>query len=214
MTVALPEDRGRQGDARPKVHRFRSHWLELGRRLRAFRARYGLTQDEVAVVVGAKEGTALRSGRTAPMSLAAWAGAADRAGRLVALAGAARLAHRGAWDAQPLEHPWSAITSRVCARRAPMKSHLFQCALLAALSALITACGSIAGAALGPDAELARLGAQAVQRARSVVPDATLRPLDIDWSAVATSSGSRMPRRRRRSWSLRRRPRRLQTSGR
>jgi DNA-binding XRE family transcriptional regulator len=41
------------------VHRFRSHWLELGRRLRAFRARYGLTQDEVAAVVGAKDGTAL-----------------------------------------------------------------------------------------------------------------------------------------------------------
>jgi DNA-binding XRE family transcriptional regulator len=59
ITVPLPEDRGRHGDARPKVHRFRSHWLELGRRLRAFRARYGLTQDEVAAVVGAKDGTAL-----------------------------------------------------------------------------------------------------------------------------------------------------------
>ncbi len=57
--MPLPEDRGRQGDARSKVHRFRSHWLELGIRLRAFRARYRLTQDEVAAVVGAKEGTAV-----------------------------------------------------------------------------------------------------------------------------------------------------------
>ena len=54
LTVALPEDRGRRGDARPKVHRFRSHWAELGRRLRAFRARYGLTQAEVARAVGAE----------------------------------------------------------------------------------------------------------------------------------------------------------------
>ena len=59
ITVPLPQDRGRQGDARPKVHRFRSHWLELGRRLRAFRSRYGLTQDEVAAVVGAAEGSAV-----------------------------------------------------------------------------------------------------------------------------------------------------------
>ncbi len=59
ITVPLPQDRGRQGDGRPKVHRFRSHWLELGRRLRTFRARYGLTQDEVARVVGASDGTAL-----------------------------------------------------------------------------------------------------------------------------------------------------------
>jgi transcriptional regulator with XRE-family HTH domain len=57
--VPLPDDRGRHGDARPKVHRIRRHWLELGRRLRAFRGRYALTQDEVAAVVGAKEGTAL-----------------------------------------------------------------------------------------------------------------------------------------------------------
>ena len=54
LTVALPEDRGRRGDARPKMHRFRSHWVELGRRLRAFRARYGLTQGEVARAVGAE----------------------------------------------------------------------------------------------------------------------------------------------------------------
>ena len=59
LTVPLPEDRGRRGDARPKVHRFRSLLLELGRRLRMFRARYGLTQDEVARVVGASDGTAV-----------------------------------------------------------------------------------------------------------------------------------------------------------
>src|SRR6266508_4635070 len=57
VTVPLPEDRGRKGDARPKTHRFRSHWLELGQRLRAFRERYGLTQDEVARAVEASEGT-------------------------------------------------------------------------------------------------------------------------------------------------------------
>jgi Helix-turn-helix domain len=53
LTAPLPEDRGRRGDARPRVHRFRSRWLELGRRLRAFRGRYGLTQAEVAAAVGA-----------------------------------------------------------------------------------------------------------------------------------------------------------------
>ena len=45
--MSLPEDRGRQGDGRPKVHRFRSQWLELGRRLRDFRARFGLRWLEV-----------------------------------------------------------------------------------------------------------------------------------------------------------------------
>jgi transcriptional regulator with XRE-family HTH domain len=59
ITVPLPDDRGRQGDARPKVHRFRSHWLELGRRLRTFRARHGLTQDEIAAVVGTNDGAAV-----------------------------------------------------------------------------------------------------------------------------------------------------------
>src|SRR6266545_2497273 len=34
LTVPLPEDRGRRGDARPKVHRFRSYEVELGRRQR------------------------------------------------------------------------------------------------------------------------------------------------------------------------------------
>jgi transcriptional regulator with XRE-family HTH domain len=53
ITVPLPDDKGRRGDGRPKVRRFRSHWLELGQRLVEFRARYGITQAETAVVVGA-----------------------------------------------------------------------------------------------------------------------------------------------------------------
>src|SRR5919202_5003423 len=53
ITVPLPEDRGRQGDARPKVHRFRSYGVELGQRLRAFRERHALTQAEVAAALGA-----------------------------------------------------------------------------------------------------------------------------------------------------------------
>ena len=51
--MPLPEDRGRRGDARPKVHRFRSYDLELGQRLRAFRERHGLTQADVAPVLEA-----------------------------------------------------------------------------------------------------------------------------------------------------------------
>ena len=51
--MPLPEDRGRRGDSRPNVHRFRSHLVELGRRLRAFRARYGLTQAEVIRLLAA-----------------------------------------------------------------------------------------------------------------------------------------------------------------
>jgi transcriptional regulator with XRE-family HTH domain len=65
ITVPLPEGRGRRGDARPKVHRFRSHWLELGQRLRAFRARYDVTQDEIAAVVGARDGSAVSQWETA-----------------------------------------------------------------------------------------------------------------------------------------------------
>ena len=55
ITVPVPDDRGLRGDGRPKARRFRSHWLELGERLREFRARYGygVTQAEIAVVVGA-----------------------------------------------------------------------------------------------------------------------------------------------------------------
>jgi len=92
--VPLPEDWGRHGDARPKVHRFRSHWLELGRGLLAFRARYGLTQNEVAAAVGAKEGTAV----------AQWENGTNvadglRRERLTELleGRAARLAHRRGW---------------------------------------------------------------------------------------------------------------------
>ncbi len=53
ITVPLPDDKGRRGDGRSRVHRFRSHWLALGRRLRDFRARYGVTQTEVARAIGA-----------------------------------------------------------------------------------------------------------------------------------------------------------------
>jgi transcriptional regulator with XRE-family HTH domain len=65
ITVPLPDDKGRRGDGRSKVHRFRSHWLELGQRLRAFRARYGMTQDEIATVVGACDGSAVSQWETA-----------------------------------------------------------------------------------------------------------------------------------------------------
>lgn len=53
ITVPLPDDKGRSGDGRPKVHRFRSHWLELGRRLVEFRARHAITQAEIAAAVDA-----------------------------------------------------------------------------------------------------------------------------------------------------------------
>ena len=55
ITLTLPDDKGRSGDGRSKVHRFRSHWLALGRRLRDFRARYSLTQAEVARAIGAAD---------------------------------------------------------------------------------------------------------------------------------------------------------------
>lgn len=54
ITVPLPEDKGLKGDGRAKVRRFRSRLLDLGRRLREFRHEYGLTQSEVAQVVGAR----------------------------------------------------------------------------------------------------------------------------------------------------------------
>ncbi|MBI4495222.1 MAG: helix-turn-helix domain-containing protein [Chloroflexi bacterium] len=53
ITVPLPEDNGLHGDGRPKVRRFRSHLLDLGRRPREFRREHGLTQMEIARVVGA-----------------------------------------------------------------------------------------------------------------------------------------------------------------
>jgi len=49
--VALPEDRGVRGGG-TRVRRFRSHLVELGTQLRDFRRRYGLTQGEVARVIG------------------------------------------------------------------------------------------------------------------------------------------------------------------
>jgi transcriptional regulator with XRE-family HTH domain len=55
ITVTLPDDKGRSGDGRSKVHRFRSHWLEFGQRLRDFRARYGVTQTEIARAIGAAD---------------------------------------------------------------------------------------------------------------------------------------------------------------
>jgi transcriptional regulator with XRE-family HTH domain len=65
ITVPLPDDKGLHGDRRLRVHRFRSHWLQLGQRLRAFRARYGVTQDEIAAVVGAGDGSAVSQWETA-----------------------------------------------------------------------------------------------------------------------------------------------------
>src|SRR5919202_6213228 len=53
LFVPLPHDLGQANDGRARVHRYRSLDLRLGRELLAFRARYGLTQDEVARVVGA-----------------------------------------------------------------------------------------------------------------------------------------------------------------
>ena len=51
LFVPLPHDLGQANDGRARVHRYRSRDLRLGRELLAFRARYGLTQDEVARVV-------------------------------------------------------------------------------------------------------------------------------------------------------------------
>jgi len=61
ITVPLPDDKGRRGDARPKVRRFRSHWLELGQRLREFRAHSGIIQPEIAAAA-ARDGRRRRGG--------------------------------------------------------------------------------------------------------------------------------------------------------
>lgn len=69
MTVPLPEDRGLKGDSRPLVGRFRSPRFALGQQLRAFRAERGLTQAEIARVVGATDHTTVsqwESGVTVP----------------------------------------------------------------------------------------------------------------------------------------------------
>ncbi|CCF84007.1 helix-turn-helix domain-containing protein [Nitrolancea hollandica] len=54
ITVLLPEDQGRRGGGRPKVHRFRNQLLDLGPQLRQFRLQHDLTQAEIAQVVGAR----------------------------------------------------------------------------------------------------------------------------------------------------------------
>jgi transcriptional regulator with XRE-family HTH domain len=64
LFVPLPHDLGQAGDARPRVHRHRSLDLRLGRELQAFRVRYGLTQDEVARVVGASGAAAISQWET------------------------------------------------------------------------------------------------------------------------------------------------------
>jgi transcriptional regulator with XRE-family HTH domain len=72
LFVPLPRDLGQAGDGRPRVHRYRSLDLRLGRELEAFRARYGLTQDEVAQVVEASSAAATsqwESGRAVPDGL-------------------------------------------------------------------------------------------------------------------------------------------------
>jgi hypothetical protein len=52
--VPLPRDYGRAGDGRPRVHHYRSFDLRLGQELREFRAKHGVTQVEVARVIGAR----------------------------------------------------------------------------------------------------------------------------------------------------------------
>ena len=72
ITVPLPDDKGRSGDGRSRVHRFRSHWLELGTRLVEFRARYGVTQAEIARAVGAGDASTVaqwESGASVPEGL-------------------------------------------------------------------------------------------------------------------------------------------------
>ena len=59
ITVPLPEDAGLDSDGRPKVRRFRSRHLDLGVRLAAFGARYGVTQAEIARAVGARDHAAV-----------------------------------------------------------------------------------------------------------------------------------------------------------
>ena len=69
VAVPLPEDRGLRGDGRPHVRRFRSLQLDLGQRLAAFRARYGISQAEIAQTVGASGGSTVslwESGATFP----------------------------------------------------------------------------------------------------------------------------------------------------
>src|ERR687886_556392 len=69
LFVPLPRDLGQAGDGRPRTHRYRSLDLRLGRELLAFRARYGLTQDEAARVLGASGASTIsqwEAGRAVP----------------------------------------------------------------------------------------------------------------------------------------------------
>jgi hypothetical protein len=72
LFVPLPHDLGQANDGRARVHRYRSLDLRLGRELLAFRTRYGLTQDEVARVVGTSSAATIsqwEAGRKVPDGL-------------------------------------------------------------------------------------------------------------------------------------------------
>jgi DNA-binding transcriptional regulator YiaG len=65
----LPYEKGLLVDGRTKIQQFRSHWQELGSRLREYRSRYGLTQVEIARAVGAAGASSVaqwESGTTVP----------------------------------------------------------------------------------------------------------------------------------------------------
>jgi hypothetical protein len=102
ITVPLPDDTGRRGDGRPKLHRFRSHWLELGRRLRAFRAQYGVTQAKVARAPGRRR--SLGGGPVGARHRRARGRAAGAAGRAAGRAPLARTA--GAIVSYDLPESW------------------------------------------------------------------------------------------------------------
>ena len=72
LFVPLPHDLGQANDGRARVHRYPSLDLRLGRELLAFRTRYGLTQDEVARVVGTSSAATIsqwEAGRKVPDGL-------------------------------------------------------------------------------------------------------------------------------------------------
>ncbi len=62
--MPLPEDAGLVGNSDPRVHRFRTLGLQLGRQLRAFREAQGLTQADVAQIVGASNASAVSQWET------------------------------------------------------------------------------------------------------------------------------------------------------
>ena len=119
--MPLPEDRGRRGDARPKVHRFRSYDLELGQRLRTFRERHGLTQADVAPVLDAGTPTTVtqwESGARVPEGGRRWRVEALVAGRLWAELRAAVVAAPGMPARWGAAVRWYRRASRERARRA------------------------------------------------------------------------------------------------